>query len=413
MAGPRIGRCTNAIRPYRTFATPGLTARGSAAASRGARRRRVTRRRRRPSSSRQRQVRALGRGEVPQDEVGGVHPPRRAADADPDPQVVLGAERRADRAQAVVAALAAAPLEPDVAGGMSSSSWMTTRRSRVDLEEPQERRRPARRTRSCTSSGRPARPRARDAPGRIRAAPRRRTARRPWALNVGPARRAAERARRRPSRRRCAGCRHIRVRGCRARRPARARCCHVTRLVGCSGVGRGGTRRRRRSAPPRLLALRGTPRQPPRPRPASASDSSCSMPASASASASSASSASAESAASTLTTSSLGVGDERRALGQRRAPRRGSACRPRGPRRRRRRARGCWWPATSSCDGLRVQGDDGLGSGLALDVDRDVDGDLLAAADDDEVDVLDDRLDRVALHVLGQGQLLVAVDRRW
>ena len=61
-------------------------------------------------------------------------------------------------------------------------------------------------------------------------------------------------------------------------------------------------------------------------------------------------------------------------------------------------------------DGLGVDGDDGLGSGLALDVDRDVDGDLLALADDDQVDVLDDRLDRVALDVLGQGQLLVAVD---
>ena len=57
-----------------------------------------------------------------------------------------------------------------------------------------------------------------------------------------------------------------------------------------------------------------------------------------------------------------------------------------------------------------VERDDGLGSGLALEVHGDVDGDLLALADDDEVDVLDDRLDRVALDVLGQGQLLVAVD---
>ncbi|CCH72238.1 hypothetical protein BN11_1470002 [Nostocoides australiense Ben110] len=43
-------------------------------------------------------------------------------------------------------------------------------------------------------------------------------------------------------------------------------------------------------------------------------------------------------------------------------------------------------------------------------MDRDVDGDLLALADDNQVDVLDDGLDRVALHVLGQGQLLVSVD---
>jgi hypothetical protein len=55
-------------------------------------------------------------------------------------------------------------------------------------------------------------------------------------------------------------------------------------------------------------------------------------------------------------------------------------------------------------EGVAVRGDDGLRGGLALDVDGDVDGDLLALADDDEVDVLDDRLDRVALDVLGQGQ---------
>ena len=82
-----------------------------------------------PSSSRNGSLLALGRGEVLQDEVGGVLPAGRAADADAHAQVVLGAERLRDRAQPVVAALAAALLEPDVAGGMSSSSWMTTRRS--------------------------------------------------------------------------------------------------------------------------------------------------------------------------------------------------------------------------------------------------------------------------------------------
>ena len=59
---------------------------------------------------------------------------------------------------------------------------------------------------------------------------------------------------------------------------------------------------------------------------------------------------------------------------------------------------------------LWSSGDDGLGSGLALEVHGDVDGDLLALADDDQVDVLDDRLDRVALDVLGEGELLLAVD---
>ncbi len=57
-----------------------------------------------------------------------------------------------------------------------------------------------------------------------------------------------------------------------------------------------------------------------------------------------------------------------------------------------------------------VDGDDGLRCGLALDVDGDVDRHLLAQGDDDEVDVLDEPLDRVALHVLGQGQVLLALD---
>lgn len=59
---------------------------------------------------------------------------------------------------------------------------------------------------------------------------------------------------------------------------------------------------------------------------------------------------------------------------------------------------------------LGVEGDHGLGSGLALEVDGHVDGDLLALEDDDQVDVLDDGLDGVALDVLGQGQLLLTVD---
>ena len=45
--------------------------------------------------------------------------------------------------------------------------------------------------------------------------------------------------------------------------------------------------------------------------------------------------------------------------------------------------------------------------GLADHVDADVDGDLLAPADEDQVDVLDEALDRVALDLLGQGELLL------
>src|SRR5919107_120915 len=55
---------------------------------------------------------ALGRGEVLEHEVGGVLAAGRAADADAHPEVVLRAGGAGDRPQAVVAALAAAALEP-------------------------------------------------------------------------------------------------------------------------------------------------------------------------------------------------------------------------------------------------------------------------------------------------------------
>ena len=61
-------------------------------------------------------------------------------------------------------------------------------------------------------------------------------------------------------------------------------------------------------------------------------------------------------------------------------------------------------------DGRGLDDDQGLGGGLADEVDRDVDGDLLALADDDEVDVLELALDRVDLDLLGQRQLGLAVD---
>src|SRR5665811_331967 len=54
--------------------------------------------------------------------------------------------------------------------------------------------------------------------------------------------------------------------------------------------------------------------------------------------------------------------------------------------------------------------DDRLDRGGAHEVDGHVNVDLFALADDNEVDVLDDRPDRVALDVLGQGQVVLAVD---
>src|SRR5829696_9371303 len=54
---------------------------------------------------------ALDGGEVLEDEAGGVLPTRRAADADTNPQVVLGAGRAGDRPEAVVPALSPAALE--------------------------------------------------------------------------------------------------------------------------------------------------------------------------------------------------------------------------------------------------------------------------------------------------------------
>jgi hypothetical protein len=60
--------------------------------------------------------------------------------------------------------------------------------------------------------------------------------------------------------------------------------------------------------------------------------------------------------------------------------------------------------------GGRVQVGDGAGRGLALDVHRDLDLDLLAALDDDEVEVLDDLVHRVLLHVLDERELGGAAD---
>src|SRR6478609_2041776 len=61
-------------------------------------------------------VRALGLGEVLEDEVGGVLASRRPSDPEADAEVVLRADRLGDGAQAVVPALTAALLEADDTG---------------------------------------------------------------------------------------------------------------------------------------------------------------------------------------------------------------------------------------------------------------------------------------------------------
>src|SRR6478735_27324 len=53
---------------------------------------------------------------------------------------------------------------------------------------------------------------------------------------------------------------------------------------------------------------------------------------------------------------------------------------------------------------------DGAGGGFAFNVDRNVNRDLFALADGQEVDVLDDLLYGIALDVLDQGQVAFAVD---
>src|SRR5450759_4178498 len=60
--------------------------------------------------------------------------------------------------------------------------------------------------------------------------------------------------------------------------------------------------------------------------------------------------------------------------------------------------------------GVVLDRDDRLDGGGSHEVDGHVNVDLLALTNDDEVNVLDDRPDRVALDVLGQGQVVLAVD---
>src|SRR4051794_5061797 len=62
----------------------------------------------------ERQLLALAAGEVTEHEVRGVHPPRRPSDTDPEPAVVTGTQRAADRSKTVVAALASTELEHEI-----------------------------------------------------------------------------------------------------------------------------------------------------------------------------------------------------------------------------------------------------------------------------------------------------------
>ena len=61
-------------------------------------------------------------------------------------------------------------------------------------------------------------------------------------------------------------------------------------------------------------------------------------------------------------------------------------------------------------DGVAVLGDERVRGGFALDDDVDLDVDLLAAAHDEQVGVLDVAADRVDLERLGQRELLLALD---
>ena len=138
----------------------------------------------------------------------------------------------------------------------------------------------------------------------------------------------------------------------------------------------------------------------------SASDSSRSMPASASASSSSASSASAECASVTLTMSVSASTSSVVPVGQRRAREARIWVPAAAPSMETSMNSGMWVASASTWTGGVLGDDQGLGGGLADEVDRDVDGDLLAAADGDEVDVLEDAADRVDLDLLGQRELL-------
>ena len=270
------------------------------------------------------------------------------------------------------------PLSPPpsltrrVPKGMSSSSWTATSRSGGDLVErgsaltgPP--------TRSCSSAAGPGRRAGRGARA-ARAGPRPpRRGRTCGPRNGEPSRRQA---RRRRGSRRCAGGRRTPGRGCPARRPARPRSRSLLRESPSAAASASPPSAASSAAASAASAL------------VASSDSSRSMPASASASSSSASRAS----------SALLLGDvddQRLRVDQQRA----------SPRQREVGGQDLGAGLGALDRDLDVLGDvgglgldlhrgvlgddQGLGGGLADEVDRDVDGDLLAEADGDEVDVLE------------------------
>ncbi len=189
-----------------------------------------------------------------------------------------------------------------------------------------------------------------------------------------------------------------RARDCRARPPARwtpqrssGRELRRRRALGRVAAGLGSPASSPRRRPPRRRSARCRPR--PRPRPARPRP------------------ASAVWAAVMLTISvsgSIASVSPRAASG--RWP--GSGCRPGRPSMETRSARDVGGLGLDR-DAVLVDHDQGLRRRLALDVERDVDGDLLAAPHHHQVDVLDGVLQRVALHLLRQRQLGLAVRRRW
>ena len=106
----------------------------------------------------------------------------------------------------------------------------------------------------------------------------------------------------------------------------------------------------------------------------------------------------------------LGVEQQRRARGEREVGGEDLGAGRRGPRCRPRCTRGCGWPRPRAGWSVVLGDDQRVGGGLAVEVDGHVDGDLLALADGDEVDVLEDAPDRVDLDLLGQRELGRAVD---
>ena len=137
------------------------------------------------------------------------------------------------------------------------------------------------------------------------------------------------------------------------------------------------------------------------------------MPASASASASSASSCSAVGAAEDVTTTRSGSPTSVVPSGSATSLGVDRGRRPSGPRWRPRSSVGMWVASASTCQRAQLLVDAGRRRrGLAGDVQRDLDGDLLAAADEQQVDVLEVAADRVPLDALGRASSSAAVEVR-